>query len=474
MLRSSLSALNRRGLAQSLHARNFASSVKREENGMRRPFEFQANADPYHYKTRLHDRAPPGKEHEPLYETGSTGGLRQYVFNRDHAYNSINLSTVRWLTKRCWMFQREKDTHAVVLRAASHGSTQGQGRTFSVGTDHPVLLTQWEKVKNVPEGEVHPVDQFYTEFYQLCYLISQIHKPFITVMNGRMVGSAAALAINSNTRIATDESSFHLPQTGHGFFPDAGLSHFLSRLDGGMGLFLALTGYQLRGADLMHARIGTHYQDDRYLPEYFERLESNTGYFDAAHEITEQFTDDWEHIPFSLAEHLDTLHTCFDLESIGSVKDIFKQLEAARTPWASDVAHVLQSKCPISLEVTFQALKEAQALNHEDALKSEFRLVRSFLPHPDYAEGVRAVLGAKADQRQPVWDSKLHNINKLDVRKFFGKDRDTFQLPIVDFKDPYALSYTPNEVKRHRPRPFATKATKATDTAKPTTIKASA
>lgn len=44
-----------------------------------------------------------------------------------------------------------------------------------------------------------------------------------------------------------------------GLFPDVGGSHFLPRLSNNLGVFLGLTGYRLRGIDVVHAGIATHY-----------------------------------------------------------------------------------------------------------------------------------------------------------------------------------------------------------------------
>ncbi len=46
---------------------------------------------------------------------------------------------------------------------------------------------------------------------------------------------------------------FAMPETLIGFFPDVGSSHFLSRLPGGLGLYLGLVGSRLRAEDLMYA-----------------------------------------------------------------------------------------------------------------------------------------------------------------------------------------------------------------------------
>lgn len=50
-----------------------------------------------------------------------------------------------------------------------------------------------------------------------------------------------------------------MPETALGFFPDVGATYFLSRLKDGLGLFLALTGYRLKGADAYHAGLASHY-----------------------------------------------------------------------------------------------------------------------------------------------------------------------------------------------------------------------
>lgn len=56
-------------------------------------------------------------------------------------------------------------------------------------------------------------------------------------------------------------SLLHLPfsLTAIGFIPDVGGSHFLSRMDNALGMFLALTGHRLKSSDVLHAGIATHF-----------------------------------------------------------------------------------------------------------------------------------------------------------------------------------------------------------------------
>ena len=44
-----------------------------------------------------------------------------------------------------------------------------------------------------------------------------------------------------------------------GLFPDVGGGHFLPWLQGRLGTYLALTGYRLKGRDVFHAGVATHF-----------------------------------------------------------------------------------------------------------------------------------------------------------------------------------------------------------------------
>lgn len=50
-----------------------------------------------------------------------------------------------------------------------------------------------------------------------------------------------------------------LPSTVIGIFPDVGSAYVLSRLPGGLGQYLALTGARLRIDDLLHCGLATHF-----------------------------------------------------------------------------------------------------------------------------------------------------------------------------------------------------------------------
>jgi len=61
------------------------------------------------------------------------------------------------------------------------------------------------------------------------------------------VGGGVGLVAHAPFRIATEKTRFAMPETKIGYFPDVGASHFLSRMDGEIGTYLALTSDTLSG-----------------------------------------------------------------------------------------------------------------------------------------------------------------------------------------------------------------------------------
>jgi 3-hydroxyisobutyryl-CoA hydrolase len=95
------------------------------------------------------------------------------------------------------------------------------------------------------------------------YIAATLPKPYVAIMDGItskyqirelelaidvvVVGGGAGLAAPAPFRVATEKTIFSMPETKIGYFPDVGASYFMSRLDGELGTYLALTSDQLVG-----------------------------------------------------------------------------------------------------------------------------------------------------------------------------------------------------------------------------------
>ena len=95
------------------------------------------------------------------------------------------------------------------------------------------------------------------------YIAATLSKPYVAIMDGItskylirepklaidvvVVGGGVGLAAPAPFRVATEKTTFSMPETKIGYFPDVGASYFMSRLDGELGTYLALTSDQLVG-----------------------------------------------------------------------------------------------------------------------------------------------------------------------------------------------------------------------------------
>ncbi|OCT61391.1 3-hydroxyisobutyryl-CoA hydrolase, mitochondrial-like [Xenopus laevis] len=126
-----------------------------------------------------------------------------------------------------------------------------------------------------------------------------------------------------------------MPETAIGLFPDVGGGYFLPRLPGRLGLYLALTGFRLKGSDVQKAGIATHFVESEKLPSLEQDLvamkcpskESVANVLDSYHKKSYAARDK----PFVLTENLDKINSLF---SGNSVEEIIENLKCDGSSFA--------------------------------------------------------------------------------------------------------------------------------------------
>lgn len=100
--------------------------------------------------------------------------------------------------------------------------------------------------------------------YKTSYYISNISTPLITYINGSMskshffliflAGGGSGIGAYSDYVLVNEGSTYSVPECSYGFFPDNANCYLLSKINEkhpGLGTFLALTGAEVKGKDLM-------------------------------------------------------------------------------------------------------------------------------------------------------------------------------------------------------------------------------
>src|SRR5690606_18311663 len=101
--------------------------------------------------------------------------------------------------------------------------------------------------------------RFFGVEYRLNHLLFTYPKPVTAVVDGIVMGGGVGISEPAAVRIATERTTYAMPETGIGLFPDVGGGWFLPRLPGEAGTWLALTGARLKAADTVALGVHTHF-----------------------------------------------------------------------------------------------------------------------------------------------------------------------------------------------------------------------
>ena len=308
------------------------------------------------------------------------GGLGRLTLNRPQALHALTTVMCSTCITVLSDWRRDPAVQAVLI---DHSGERG----FCAGGDIRMLADS-----GASDGRLARAF-FFTE-YRLNHLLFSYPKPVIAVMDGITMGGGVGLSAPARYRLATERTTFAMPETGIGLFPDVGGGWFLPRLPGRIGLWLALTGARIKAADCLHAGLATHHVPSERLPELKVALAENPIDIEA---LLAQFHVDPG--PAPLLAHRAELDAAFGQ---GSVEAILAALEAG-SDWARAQALALRTKSPQTLKVAFRQLALGLAAPDFAAnMAMEYRIGARVVQRHDFLEGVRAVIVDK--DNAPKWD----------------------------------------------------------------------
>lgn len=303
------------------------------------------------------------------------------TLNRPAQLNAVNLAMVEAITAKLAEWRDDPFVQLVVLEGAGD-------RGLCAGGDVVALHKAGAGVRDLAR-------RFWQQEYALIAMIARFPKPFVSLMDGTVMGGGIGIAAHAGYRVVTERSRLAVPETAIGLIPDAGSLWLLSRLEPELGAYLGLTG-QIMGpgdaiavdfADGMVAAAGIEDLKDRLANPYagpFEKI------------LNERLV---QAEPGGLAQHRKQIAQTF---GHASLEAILSALETLGGTWAAGVRDRLLAASPTSLKLTLAALKRARACRSlEEALNLEYMLVTRLLNFGDFLEGIRAMLVDK--DHKPAW-----------------------------------------------------------------------
>jgi len=243
-------------------------------------------------------------------------------------------------------------------------------------------------------GDGRAAREFFHTEYRMNHLLSVYPKPVIAVMDGTVMGGGVGISLPARYRIATERTSFAMPETGIGLFPDVGAGWFLPKLHGRAGLWIALTGARLGPADCELLGIATDVAPSAGIEDLKRQIAREPA---AVERILTEFETDPGVAP--IAAHRDQIDRLFGGENLEAV---FADLEADGSDWACAQLAAMRPKSPLSAKVSFRLIAGGlKPASLADDLVTEYRLAARVSRAHDFREGVRAVIVDK--DNAPVW-----------------------------------------------------------------------
>jgi enoyl-CoA hydratase len=308
------------------------------------------------------------------------GRIGHISLNRPVAIHALNLDMCKTMIEALQEWTKKKAVEAVII-------DHSEGRGFCAGGDIRMLAESGAK-----DGKAAWAF-FFTE-YQLNHLLFGYSKPVVAFMDGICMGGGVGISQPAKFRVATENTRFAMPETGIGLFPDVGGGWYLSRLEGRVGQFLALTGARLDGAECLELGLATHYLPCAHLAEAKERIGAHPDRISG-------ILGDLSVTPPRprIAANLDKINKLFASDDY---EEILAALEADGGDWAITERDTLGTKSPQTCKVALRQLKEGAAMPDFAAeMKQEYAIGSRVVAMHDFLEGVRALIIDK--DNTPVW-----------------------------------------------------------------------
>jgi len=350
------------------------------------------------------------------------------TLNRPAALNALSLPMVQDLRMAMRDCAADPKVRAVLIRGAGE-------KAFCAGGDIRALYQSFQD-----SGSLH--ETFFVAEYPLDYLLYSYPKPYIALLDGITMGGGMGISQGSRLRIVGDRTRIAMPEVGIGLFPDVGGSYFLSRLPGALGIYLALTGMQIRAADALYAQLADIYLPPAAIAGLAAELESIHWSGDAHADVDRALralAGSASAAPPLPDPSLRPLRPAIDVHfAKAGIPAILASLNGEQRPefseWARQTAQLMGTRSPTMLAVTQRQLLLGKSMSLADCLRMELGMIRQCFMQGDFIEGVRATIVEK--DNAPRWrPDRIEDVTDGMIDAFFQNAWPSAAHPLATLED---------------------------------------
>lgn len=340
-----------------------------------------------------------------IIKTASGHEFGHAALNNPAALNALTLPMIELLDPQLKAWAEDDSIAGVVLSAAGD-------KAFCAGGD---VVSLHHASKRVGAGNVPPeAEAFFEREYRLDYRIHTYPKPILCWAHGIVMGGGVGLMVGASHRVVSPNARIAMPEIHIGLYPDVAGTWFLQRMPKRTGLFLALTGAIINAGDAMIGDWADAVIDHGQFSEVLKAIQETTwqGNMNADSELLTELLK-----PLALQPTEPLLHThakaIDEVMNHNNLTDIDVALRAMQThsePWLAKAAQAYAHGSPTSAALSYELMKRHANVDLADVLRLEYQASVGCCAHPDFPEGVRALLVDK--DKSPKWKpSKLSEVD---------------------------------------------------------------
>lgn len=311
------------------------------------------------------------------------------ALDRAEKLNALNEEMVTEITRLI--------THSQASEVQLYGASE---RAFCAGGDVAAVAT---RSREVPAT-------FFSSEYAADLSLWQCDARLTTIGHGVVMGGGLGLFAPGQRRVVSETTVAAMPEITIGFFPDVAAHYFLPKyLPPELAYFMALTGARLNGREMFELGLATHFVENRFLTPLRSQAISAEQLDQLSKECQVQthfkvLENRFKTFKGEIAEFLN--HS--ELEQM----DLHAQnyLELGLKNWFATTMETFLTGSPVSKYVTQKLFRIPLKTDAKKALELDLKLAHWFDHHPDFKEGVRALLVDK--DKNPKWAKLTSEIKK--------------------------------------------------------------
>ncbi len=328
----------------------------------------------------------------------ASGRIGRVTLNVPATLNALTLDMVDLLQERLNQWREDDSIAAIFIEGAGE-------KAFCAGGDVQAL---YHSAVSRPGGPCDYAENFFAREYRMNYTLYTYPKPIVCWGHGIVMGGGLGVMAGCSHRVVTEKTRIAMPEITIALFPDVGGSWFLNHMPGKAGAFLALTGASINATDAIYTGLADRFISSSRKSEVLAQLVRQRWSGDAAgnhalvrHTLRPFAEQSVSHCPGGQVEpHLGSINTLCDGDDVHEIVDNITS-QQTQDPWLSKAADSLAHGSPLAALWIYRQLRETRLHSLREVFQAEIQLATRVVRHPEFAEGVRALLIDK--DRKPQW-----------------------------------------------------------------------